>query len=66
MSKLGNTLKEKGVEPVLDYRGKRLQCPKCRSKALELKHRTVHCYNCGHTFAKPKPPKDWDPDMMFY
>lgn len=52
MSKLGKELKKKGVKPVLNSEGKRLQCPHCRSKALEANGKTIVCHACSNTFSK--------------
>lgn len=50
MSKLGKELIKKGVKPVVNSDGKRLQCPHCRSKALEANGKKVNCHACGHSF----------------
>lgn len=48
MSKLGKELKRKNVNKVLDSDGRRMQCEKCRSKALEKIGNVVLCHACGN------------------
>lgn len=53
MSKLGKELAKKGVKPITGSDGKRLQCPHCRSKALEAnKDGTILCHACNREFSK--------------